>query len=84
VRYMVALEATSARRRGPEPHDTWQRWSPSQQGGEVRSHMARGSVWMQALLLVLTLSLYVGVPSLQGTDSGPSRSSAVLGPNFFY
>jgi hypothetical protein len=27
-----------------EPPDTWQRWSPSPLGGEVRSHMTRGSV----------------------------------------
>jgi hypothetical protein len=28
-------------------------------------------MWQYVLLLILELSLYTGVPSLQGTDSGP-------------
>jgi hypothetical protein len=32
-------------------------------------------MWMHALLLILTRSLYVGVPGLQGTDSGPRPTS---------
>jgi hypothetical protein len=50
-------------------YDSWQRRSPSQQGDEVRSYRACGRVWMHTLLLILTWSLYVGVPDLKGTDS---------------
>jgi hypothetical protein len=42
--HMAVPEPTSGRRRGPEPLDTWQYWSPPRLGGEVRSHMTRGSV----------------------------------------
>jgi hypothetical protein len=42
--HMAAPEPTSAERRGPEPRDTWQRRSPPQRGGEVRSHETHGSV----------------------------------------
>jgi hypothetical protein len=37
LRHMAAPKLTSARRRGPEPRDTWQRQSSPQQGGEMRS-----------------------------------------------
>jgi hypothetical protein len=33
--------------------------------------VAHGSAWTHALPFVLASSLYVGVPSLQGTDSDP-------------
>jgi hypothetical protein len=56
-------------------------------GGKVWSRMARGNVWMYVLQLVLTWGLYVGVPGLQGTDSGPQthlmrRYEPVGGANF--
>jgi hypothetical protein len=51
---VTAPEPTSVGRRGPEPHDTWQRRSPPQSEGKVQSRRARGSAWMHALLLVLT------------------------------
>jgi hypothetical protein len=41
--YMLVLEPTSTRRRGPEPYDTWQRRSSPQPGGEVQSHRTHGS-----------------------------------------
>jgi hypothetical protein len=69
--HVTASELTSAGRQGPKPQETWQHRSLPQSGGEVRSRRTRGRAWMHALLLVLTLSLYVGVPGLQGTDSGP-------------
>jgi hypothetical protein len=68
---VAASEPTSVGRQGLELEDTWQRRSPPQLECEVRSSKTRGSAWMHALLLVLTLSLYAGVPALQGTDSGP-------------
>jgi hypothetical protein len=37
----------------------------------VQSYSLRGSAWMHALLLVLTKSLYAGVPGFQGADRGP-------------
>jgi hypothetical protein len=40
IGHVTASEFTSARRRGPEPHDTWQRRSPPWQGGEVQSYRA--------------------------------------------
>jgi hypothetical protein len=42
VGHVAAPEPTLARRRGPEPQDTWQRRSPPQSGGKVRSHRTRG------------------------------------------
>jgi hypothetical protein len=69
--HMATPELFSARRRGPGPRDTWRRRNPPLQGGVVRNYSVCGSAWMHALLLVLTESLYVGVPGLQGTDSGP-------------
>jgi hypothetical protein len=43
VGHMAAPELTSARRRGPEPRDTWQHRSSPQQGGEVQTRGTRGS-----------------------------------------
>jgi hypothetical protein len=40
---MAAPEPTSAKRRGPELRNTWQRRSSTQQGGEARGHVTRGS-----------------------------------------
>jgi hypothetical protein len=40
---VAASEPTSLGRRGPELRNTWQRRSPPQQGGEVRSYGPRGS-----------------------------------------
>jgi hypothetical protein len=37
----------------------------------VRSYSLRGSVWMHALLIVLTSSLYAGVPIFYDVDRGP-------------
>jgi hypothetical protein len=37
-------EPTSAGKGAPKLRDTWQRWSPPQQGGEVRGYGTRGSV----------------------------------------
>jgi hypothetical protein len=71
MEHMIAPEPTSARRRGPGLRDMWQHQSPPLQGGEVQGYMVRGSAWMHALLLVLALSLYMEVPNLQGTNSGP-------------
>jgi hypothetical protein len=58
--YVAASELNSARRRGPEPRDTWQHRSSSQQGGEVRGHGTRGGsgvhlcrdVWSEATACV--------------------------------
>jgi hypothetical protein len=36
--HMAASEPSRARRRGPIPWDTWQRWCPLDQGGKIRSH----------------------------------------------
>jgi hypothetical protein len=54
-------EPILAGRRGPELRNTWQRQSSTQQGGEAWGHVTRGStynlcgsVWMHALLFVLT------------------------------
>jgi hypothetical protein len=44
IGHVAALEPTSAWRRGPELQGTWQRRSPPQLGGEVRSHWTRGSI----------------------------------------
>jgi hypothetical protein len=41
--HMAAPEPTSAGRRGPELRNTWQRQSSTQQGGEARGHVTRGS-----------------------------------------
>jgi hypothetical protein len=41
--HVAASEPTSAGRRGPELRNTWQRWSSTQQGGEARGHVTRGS-----------------------------------------
>jgi hypothetical protein len=41
--HMAAPEPTSIGRRCLEPYDMWQHWSPSQQGGEVRSYGAHGN-----------------------------------------
>jgi hypothetical protein len=54
IGHMAVLEPTSAERRGLEPQETWQCRSSPQLGGDVQSRMARGSVWMRALQLVLT------------------------------
>jgi hypothetical protein len=53
-RYVAVPELTSARRRGPGPQDMWRRRSPPLQGGVVQSYNVYGSVYMHALLLVLT------------------------------
>jgi hypothetical protein len=45
--HVVAPEPTSARRRGPELRNTWQRCSSTQQGGETLSHVTRGSTGSQ-------------------------------------
>jgi hypothetical protein len=52
--HVVALELTSARRRGPGPWDTWWRRSPPLQAGVVQSYSLCGSAWMHALLIFLT------------------------------
>jgi hypothetical protein len=44
ARHVVTPVLTSAGRRGPVPSDTWQRQSPPQLGGKIRSHRTRGSV----------------------------------------
>jgi hypothetical protein len=41
--HVAASEPTSARRRGPELRNTWQRKSSTQQGDEVQSHGLHGS-----------------------------------------
>jgi hypothetical protein len=41
--HVAVPEPTSARRRGPEPWDTWQRRSPHWQGGEVQGCRTHGS-----------------------------------------
>jgi hypothetical protein len=41
--HVAALEPTSVGRRGPELRNTWQRRSLTQQGGEARGHVTRGS-----------------------------------------
>jgi hypothetical protein len=41
--YVKASEPTSVGRRCPELRNTWQRWSSTQQGGEARGHVTRGS-----------------------------------------
>jgi hypothetical protein len=68
-RHVVAPELISARRRGPGPWDTLRRWSLPLQGGVVRSYNLCDSIWMHALLLILTYSLYAEILSLQGTDN---------------
>jgi hypothetical protein len=40
--HVAAPELNSARRRGPEPRDTWQHRSSPQQGGEVQDRRTRG------------------------------------------
>jgi hypothetical protein len=40
---VAAPEPTSTGRRGPELRNTWQRQSLTQQGGEARGHVTRGS-----------------------------------------
>jgi hypothetical protein len=42
--HVAAPNLTSARRRGPEPRDTWQRRSPPRQGREVQSRGTRDHV----------------------------------------
>jgi hypothetical protein len=42
--YVAAPELTSARRQGPGPRDTWWRWSPPLQGGEVWGRRTRGNI----------------------------------------
>jgi hypothetical protein len=44
IGHMTESKSTSAGRRGPESYDMWQRWSPTQPGGEVQSHRTRGNV----------------------------------------
>jgi hypothetical protein len=39
-----ALEPSPSGRRGLELRYTWRRWSPSYQGGGIRSHWTRGSL----------------------------------------
>jgi hypothetical protein len=56
---------------GPKLPGTWQYLSPLTWGAGIQSCGTSGGVWMLALLLVLTWSLYAGVPGLQGIDSGP-------------
>jgi hypothetical protein len=41
--HVAAPEPTSVGRRGPEVRNMWQRWSSTQQGGEARGHVTRGS-----------------------------------------
>jgi hypothetical protein len=41
--HVIAPEPTSIGRRGPELRNTWQRRSSTQQGGEARGHVTRGS-----------------------------------------
>jgi hypothetical protein len=52
--HVAVLDLTSARRRGLGPWEAWWCRSPPLQGCVVRSYSLRGSVWMHALLLVLT------------------------------
>jgi hypothetical protein len=42
--HMTAPEPTSAERRGSELRNTWQCRSSTQQGGEARGHVTRGSI----------------------------------------
>jgi hypothetical protein len=41
---VAASEPTSIGRRGPEVRNIWQRRSSTQQGGEARGHVTRGSI----------------------------------------
>jgi hypothetical protein len=43
IGHLTASKPTSVGWQGPGPYDTWQRRSPPQPGGEVRSHMTRDS-----------------------------------------
>jgi hypothetical protein len=56
---------------GPELPGAWLYLSPLTWGAEIQSCKTRDGAWMLDPPLVLTLSLYAGVPDLQGTDSGP-------------
>jgi hypothetical protein len=59
--HVVAPKLNLARRRGPEPRDTWQHRSSPQQGGEVRGRRTRGGsrahlrreVWSEATACVI-------------------------------
>jgi hypothetical protein len=52
------------RSEGPELSGAWQYLSPLIWGAEIWSYGTRGGAWMLAPPLVLTWSLYVGVPDL--------------------
>jgi hypothetical protein len=43
VGHMATPEPAPVGKRGLEPQDAWQRWSPPQPGDEVQSHKTRGS-----------------------------------------
>jgi hypothetical protein len=78
VGHVATLEPSQAGRQGPVQWDTWQRWSPPEQGGRIQSHGTRDNVGalpsreaefgvvghVAIRLLVLDSSMYVGVPSL--------------------
>jgi hypothetical protein len=52
--HVATPKLNSARRWGPWPRATWEHRSSPLQGGVVRSYNLCGSMWMHALLLVLT------------------------------
>jgi hypothetical protein len=78
--HVTALELSSAERRGPKLQDAWQCRSPSQQGGWVWSCRTRDTAWIHAMFLVLTQSMYMGVPGMYGTDRYASPPSEVQPP----
>jgi hypothetical protein len=53
---------------GPELPSAWQYLSPLTWRAGVRSCRTRGGAWMFAPPLILTWSLYAGLPGLQGID----------------
>jgi hypothetical protein len=43
--HVAALDPSRAGRQDPEPWDTWQRWSPSEQGGRIQSCGTHPEPW---------------------------------------
>jgi hypothetical protein len=64
-------EAPRSREAGSKVVERMADLSPLTWGARIQSWGTCGNVWMHASPLVLTWSLYAGVPDLQGSDSGP-------------